>query len=160
MSIDLNPGLSLGKLDCRLLRDFEGARNQDIKNVLKKLLPVSLIAPVLRRAGIAPEKKVNAITREERHGLITQIKGLSYIVTGLGGFNEAVITKGGVDVREIDPRSMEAKGVHSLYFAGEVLDIDARTGGFNLQDAWSTGYAAGMAAGRKDCFFTNISQNN
>ena len=115
--------------------------------MLRSLLPSSLIKPVLRRAGISPEKKANSITKEERNKLIDTIKGLRYEVKGLGGFNEAVVTKGGVDVKEIDPRTMESKKVPGLYFAGEVLDIDARTGGFNLQNAWSTGYAAGKAAG-------------
>ena len=147
VSIDMKPALSHEKLDLRLLRDFDGAKNQDIKNVLRSLLPSSLIKPVLRRAGISPEKKANSITKEERNKLIDTIKGLRYEVKGLGGFNEAVVTKGGVDVKEIDPRTMESKKVPGLYFAGEVLDIDARTGGFNLQNAWSTGYAAGKAAG-------------
>lgn len=147
ISIDLKPALSHEKLDARLLRDFESAKNQDIKNGLRSLLLSSLIAPVLKRAGIAQDKKVNSVTKEERRRLIDAVKGLDYKVIGLGGFNEAVITKGGIDVKEIDPRTMEAKKVPGLYFAGEVLDIDARTGGFNLQDSWSSGYAAGKAAG-------------
>ena len=148
VSIDMKPALSLEKLDERLLRDFDQARNQDIKNILRSLLPISLILPVLGRAGLAPDKKANSITREERRKLSAVVKDLRYSVKGLGGFNEAVITKGGVDVKEIDPRTREAKKAEGLYFAGEVLDIDSRTGGFNLQNAFSTGYAAGTAAGQ------------
>lgn len=146
LSIDLKPALSAEKLDARLLRELDGAKNQDIKNVLRAMLPSSLILPVLGRAGLDPDRKANSVTREDRQRIGAVIKDLRYQVTGLGGFNEAVITKGGVDVKEIDPRTMESKKVPGLYFAGEVLDLDARTGGFNLQNSWSTGYAAGVSA--------------
>lgn len=147
LSIDLKPALSAEKLDARILRELDEAKNQDIKNVMRSLLPSSLILPVLARAGLDPDRKANSVTREERQRIDAVIKDLSFRVKGLGGFNEAVITKGGVDVREIDPRTMESKKISGLYFAGEVLDLDARTGGFNLQNAWSTGYAAGVGTG-------------
>lgn len=143
LSIDLKPALSPEKLDERILRDFSEAKNMNIGNALGKLLPSALRPVILRRAGIGPDRKVHDITKEERHRLAKTIKAFAFTITGTRGFREAVITKGGVEVSQINPKTMEAKAVPGLFFAGEVLDIDAFTGGFNLQLAWSTGYAAG-----------------
>lgn len=143
--IDLKPGLSAEQLDIRVLRDFEEFRNKNFNNALDKLLPKSLIPVVIRRSGIDEYKKVHEISREERMRLINTIKNLEFTLTGLRGYNEAIITQGGVSVKNIDPSTMESKKVKGLYFAGEVLDLDAVTGGFNLQIAWSTGHLAGMS---------------
>lgn len=143
--IDLKPGLDTEQLDARVLRDFDEFMNKNFNNALDKLLPKSLIPVVIRRSGIDEYKKVHEISREERLRLIGTIKNLEFTLTGLRGFNEAIITQGGVSVRDIDPSTMESKKVSGLYFAGEVLDIDAVTGGFNLQIAWSTGHLAGMS---------------
>ena len=145
--IDLKPALTEEMLDARILRDFEEARNQNIENALGKLLISSLRPVILRRAGIRADKKVRDITKEERAHLVQAIKHLDYTVTGTRGYNEAIVTHGGVAVSEINPKTMESRKVPGLYFAGEVLDVDAFTGGFNLQIAWSTGRAAGNAAG-------------
>ena len=147
LEIDLKPALTDEMLDQRLLRDFEDSMNMNIANALSKLLISALRPVILRRAGIAEEKKVRDITREERRRLVRAIKHMEYTVTGTRGYNEAIITHGGVSVSEINPKTMESKKVPGLYFAGEVLDVDAYTGGFNLQIAWSTGHAAGQAAG-------------
>lgn len=141
--IDLKPALSREQLDQRILREFDQSRNRQFKNVLGGLFPSKLIPIMIRQSEIHPEKPVHEITREERQRLICLTKGFPLTVTGLRGYNEAVVTRGGVDVREIDPSTMESRKVRNLYFAGEVLDLDALTGGFNLQIAWSTGYAAG-----------------
>ncbi len=146
LSIDLKPALSAEKLDARILRELETAKNQHIKNILRTLLPSSLILPVLKRAGIDGDTPANSITREQRSSLCEVIKGLCYQVTGLSGFNQAVITKGGVDVKEIDPKTMGAKNIPGLYFAGEVLDTDCLTGGFNITAAAALAHAAGTAA--------------
>ena len=143
LSIDFKPALSGEQLDKRLLRDFEEYKNRSISNCLKELLPVALIPVVLDRCGILPDKKVNSVTKNERQLLLTNIKNFDMLVSSLRGFDEAIITSGGVDVKEINPRTMESKLVKGLYFCGEVLDIDAFTGGFNLQIAFSTGFAAG-----------------
>lgn len=143
--VDLKPALSEDKLDTRLLRDFEEQKNKQFKNALGKLFPAKLIPVMVRLSGIDPEKKVNEISREERLKFVGLIKHLKMTAIGLRGWNEAIITKGGVSVREIDPGTMESKKARGLYFAGEVLDLDAVTGGFNLQIAWSTGYMAGQA---------------
>lgn len=143
--IDLKPGLDTEQLDARVLRDFDEFMNKNFNNALDKLLPKSLIPVVIRRSGIDEYKKVHEISREERMRLIGTIKNLEFTLTGLRGFNEAIITQGGVSVRDIDPSTMESKKVGGLYFAGEVLDLDAVTGGFNLQIAWSTGHLAGMS---------------
>ncbi len=143
--IDLKPGLDTEQLDARVLRDFDEFMNKNFNNALDKLLPKSLIPVVIRRSGIDEYKKVHEISREERMRLIGTIKNLEFTLTGLRGFNEAIITQGGVSVRDVDPSTMESKKVSGLYFAGEVLDIDAVTGGFNLQIAWSTGHVAGMS---------------
>lgn len=150
LEIDLKPALSVEQLDQRVLREFEAYKNKQFKNALHKLFPAKLIPVMINVSGIEPEKKVNEISRAERLGFVHQIKHFEMTLTGLRDFNEAIITKGGIKVKEIDPGTMESKLVKGLYFAGEVLDLDALTGGFNLQIAWSTGYAAGIAAGRKE----------
>ncbi len=146
LEIDLKPALSEEQLDQRILRDFEPVPNANILNALNKLLIASLRPIVLRRACIAPDKKVRDITRKERETLVHTIKALTFTLIGTRGYNEAIITQGGVSVKELNPKTMETKQVPGLYFAGEVLDVDAYTGGFNLQIAWSTGRAAGLAA--------------
>ncbi|HIU80638.1 MAG TPA: NAD(P)/FAD-dependent oxidoreductase [Candidatus Coproplasma excrementipullorum] len=143
LRLDLKPALDDAMLDKRILRDFAEFSNKSIYNCLKNLLPVSLIDVVLQRAGIAVDKKVNVITRAERAALLTNIKNFDMIVTSLRGYEEAIITSGGVDVKDINPKTMESKLVKGLYFCGEVLDVDAFTGGYNLQIAFATGYAAG-----------------
>lgn len=140
--IDLKPALSQEQLDERILRDFDEEKNKAFKNSLDKLLPKKMIPVIVRLSDIDGNKKVNEITKQERQRLVSLIKGLELTLTGLRGFNEAIITQGGINVREINPTTMESKLVKNLYFAGEVLDVDALTGGFNLQVAWSTGYAA------------------
>ncbi len=143
LSIDLKPALSKEQLDARILRDFDEAANKQFKNALSKLYPSKLIPVMIQRSGISPEKKVNEITRQERMNLVERTKGFTLTLTGLRGYEEAIITQGGVDVKEINPATMESKKVKGLFFAGEVLDLDGVTGGFNLQIAWSTGWAAG-----------------
>ena len=140
--IDFKPALSQEQLDERILRDFDEEKNKAFKNSLDKLLPKKMIPVIVRLSDIDGNKKVNEITKQERQRLVSLIKGLELTITGLRGFNEAIITQGGINVREINPTTMESKLVKNLYFAGEVLDVDALTGGFNLQVAWSTGYAA------------------
>lgn len=146
LMLDLKPALSEEQLDARILRDFEEAKNKQFKNALGHLFPSKLIPVMIERSHISPEKKVNEITREERKGLIHAIKQFTLTLTGLRGYNEAIITQGGVQVKEVNPSTMESKKVPGLYFAGEVLDLDAVTGGFNLQIAWSTGMLAGASA--------------
>lgn len=143
LSIDLKPALSKEQLDARILRDFEGLKNKLFKNALDKLFPSKLIPVMIERSGISPEKQVNEITREERRRLVEITKVFKLTLTGLRGFNEAIVTQGGVSVKEVNPSTMESKKVKGLYFAGEVLDLDAVTGGYNLQIAWSTGWLAG-----------------
>lgn len=145
LSIDLKPALSEEQLDARILRDFEEMKNKQYKNALVHLLPSKLMPAVVERSGISQEKKVNEITREERRRIVSQIKDFRLTLTGLRDYKEAIITQGGVSVKEINPSTMESKLVEGLYFAGEVLDLDAVTGGFNLQIAWSTGYLAGIS---------------
>ena len=145
LEIDLKPALDEEQLDHRLLRDFEANANKQFKNALGRLFPSKLIPVMIQLSGIDPEKKVNVISKEERRAFVHLIKHLPMTVTGLRGYNEAIITKGGIRTREIDPGTMESKQVKGLYFAGEVLDLDALTGGFNLQIAWSTAYAAGSS---------------
>lgn len=145
LEIDLKPALTDEQLDQRVLRDFEENHNRQFKNAITKLFPTKLIPVMLELGGIDPEKKVNSIEKEERKQFVHLIKHFRMTLTGLRDYPEAIITKGGVNVKEIDPGTMESKLVKGLYFAGEVLDLDALTGGFNLQIAWSTGYAAGNA---------------
>lgn len=143
MYIDLKPALSPEQLDARILREFEAGKNKQFKNVIGTLFPAKLIPVMIGRSGIPAEKAIHDISREERHTLITLTKQFPLTLTRLRDYNEAIITRGGISVKEIDPATMESKKVSGLYFAGEVLDLDAVTGGFNLQIAWSTGYAAG-----------------
>ena len=143
LHIDLKPALSFEQLDNRVLRDFDNAKNKDFRNVLGGLLPSSLIPVIIKRCGISPDRKVHDITKEERLIFVRCIKDLVMHINGTRGYNEAIITQGGVSVKEIDPSTMESKIIGGLFVAGELLDIDAYTGGFNLQIAWSTGYAAG-----------------
>ena len=141
--LDLKPALTPEQLDKRLLRDFEEAKNKQFKNALDHLFPAKLIPVMIELSGISPEKKVNEISREERKAFGMLIKALPMTVTGTRSFAEAIITQGGISVKDINPSTMESRLVKHLYFAGEVLDLDAMTGGFNLQIAWSTGHLAG-----------------
>ncbi len=145
--IDLKPALSMEQLDQRVLRDFEENINKQFKNAIGKLFPSKLVPIMLELSEIDPEKKVNLISKEERQRFVSLIKNFPMTITGLRDFNEAIITRGGISVKEVNPATMESKLVSGLYFAGEVLDLDAVTGGFNLQIAWSTGYAAGNSVG-------------
>ena len=145
MKIDLKPALSAEQLDARILRDFEEAKNKQFKNALGHLYPSKLIPVIMKRSGIDPEKKVNEITVQERQSLVGVTKAFAVTLTGLRGFNEAIITQGGVQVKEVNPSTMESKKMPGLYLAGEVLDLDGVTGGFNLQIAWSTGMLAGRS---------------
>lgn len=141
--IDLKPALSEEQLDARILRDFEEFTNKQFKNSLIHLYPSKLVPVIVERSRISPEKKIHEITREERQRIIDATKRFKLTLTGLRDYKEAIITQGGISVKEVNPATMESKLVSGLYFAGEVLDLDAVTGGFNLQIAWSTGYAAG-----------------
>ncbi|CCY68164.1 flavoprotein family protein [Eubacterium sp. CAG:161] len=143
--IDLKPALSNEALDKRILKDFEENINRNFNNSLDKLLPKKLIPVIVELSGINQYKKVHEITKEERENLVKLIKELKMSISGARGYNEAIITKGGVSVKDINPKTMESKIVPGIYFAGEVLDIDALTGGYNLQVAWSTGYLAGSS---------------
>lgn len=149
LKIDLKPALSPEQLDDRILRDFEQDKNKQFKNVLGNLLPAKMIPVIIELSGILPEKKVNEINKKERRKLLETMKALTMTLTGVRGYQEAIITRGGVDVKEINPATMESKKKKNLYFAGEVLDVDAVTGGFNLQIAWSTAMAAARAASRE-----------
>ena len=145
--IDLKPALEEGKLDSRILRDLEMYQNRSMENALTDLLPRSMIPVILRKAGIDPQLQANSLTKQQRRALIEQLKAFSLEITAKRPVAEAIITSGGVKVSEIDPKTMESKRVPGLYFAGEIIDCDAYTGGFNLQIAWATAYAAGMAVG-------------
>lgn len=145
LCIDLKPALTMEQLDQRILRDFEENRNKQFKNAVDKLFPAKLKPIMLELSGISEDKKVNEISKEERLQFGHLIKHFEMTITGLRSYKEAIITKGGVSVKEIDPGTMESKKVEGLYFVGEVLDLDALTGGFNLQIAWSTAVAAGNA---------------
>lgn len=145
LSIDLKPALDEKKLDARVLRDFQKYANRDFKNALYDLAGHAMIPVLVRLSGIPEDTKVNAITREQRHRLVELFKHFPVSVTGTRPIDEAIITSGGVSLKEVNPRTMGSKLVPGLYFAGEVLDLDAYTGGFNLQIAWSTGYVAGSA---------------
>ena len=145
LKIDLKPALDKEQMDKRILKDFEEAKNKQYKNSIQKLLPSKMIPIIIELSGIDPDKKVNEITKEERMKLVELLKGLPMTIIGLRGWNEAIITKGGVSVKNVNPSTMESKLVNGLYFAGELLDLDAMTGGYNLQIAWSTGYLAGSS---------------
>lgn len=144
LKIDLKPGLSPEQLDARIQRDFAENLNRDFINGIRKLLPTKLIPVAVRLSGISPEQKVNGITREQRHKFGELIKSFPVRISGFRPIDEAIITSGGVSVKEIDPRTMESKLLPGLFFAGEVIDIDAYTGGFNLQIAFSTAYSAAL----------------
>lgn len=143
--IDLKPSLTYEQLDKRLLRDFEKFHKKQFKNALGELLPAKMIPLIPEMTGIPAEKPVNEITREERRHLLEVLKGMTFTVTGTRDFNEAIITIGGVDTHEVNPSTMESKKIPGLYLCGEMLDVDALTGGYNLQIAWSTGYLAGSS---------------
>lgn len=145
LSLDLKPALSEEQLDARILRDFEEQKNKQYKNSLSRLLPAKMIPVIVERSGIDPDKKINEITKEERRRIVQAVKDFRLTLTGLRGYKEAIITQGGISVQEINPSTMESKLVKGLYFAGEVLDLDAVTGGYNLQIAWSTGHLAGSS---------------
>lgn len=149
LKIDLKPALSEEQLDARILRDFSEQLNRDFGNSLSKLLPAKMIPVIVKLSGIPADVKVNSITREQRRNLVSLIKAFPLTAKGFRPIEEAIITSGGVSVREISPKTMESKLVKGLYFAGEIIDCDAYTGGFNLQIAFSTGYAAGMAMGEQ-----------
>ncbi len=146
VSIDLKPALDFKTLDNRILRDFEEEKNKDFINSLDALLPKKLIPVIVELSGIDPRIKVNSITREQRHNLVSAIKSMNLTIKGKRPISEAIITSGGVNVKEINPATMESKISPGLFFAGEVIDVDAYTGGFNLQIAFSTAYLAGMNA--------------
>ena len=147
--IDLKASLPEDRLDRRIQRDFSENQNRQFKNSLGRLLPSGMIPAVIRLSGIDPEKKVNSVTRDERQSLLHVLKHFPGTITGLGDIREAVITRGGVPVKETDPSTMESRLVSGLYLCGEMLDLDAVTGGFNLQIAWSTGHLAGESAGNR-----------
>jgi hypothetical protein len=141
--IDFKPALSEEQLEKRLLRDFEEYKQKNFKTAVGGMLPARLLDEVILASGVSPDKKASEISKKERQAFIKALKEFTLTITGLIGYNEAVVTKGGVAVDQVNPKTMESKLVSGLYFAGEVLDLDAFTGGFNLQIAWSTGYAAG-----------------
>lgn len=142
--IDLKPALTKEKLDERILRDFEEIKNKQVKNSLDKLLPQKMIPVILERLGIDQNKKVNEITKEERQKIVEILKNFNLEISGFRPIEEAIITAGGISIKEINPKTMESKIIENLYFAGEIIDVDAYTGGFNLQIAYSTGYTAGI----------------
>lgn len=143
--IDLKPALELPVLDKRLLREFEANRNKQFHNAVTSLFPAKLTPVIISLSKIAPERPVNSITKEERLEFAKLVKAFPLTIKALGGYNEAVITSGGVKISEVNPKTMESKKAPGVYFAGEVLDLDALTGGFNLQIAWSTAKAAGSS---------------
>ena len=143
--IDFKPALSEQKLEARILRDFDELKNKQYKNSLDKLLPQKLIPVIIKESKIEPTKKVNEITREERRNLVHLLKNFTLEIKSLRPIEEAIITSGGINIKEINPKTMESKIVKNLYFAGEIIDVDSYTGGFNLQIAYSTGYVAGLS---------------
>ncbi len=148
--LDLKPALSHEQLDSRILREFEVNNKKHFKNVIGTLYPAKLTPIMIAQSGIDPDKGVYEITKEERGRIVTLTKALTLTITGTRGYSEAIITKGGIAVQEVNPSTMESKLVKGLHFAGEVLDVDALTGGYNLQVAWSTGYLAGLSIDHKD----------
>ena len=141
----MKPALDKETLDKRILKDFNENINKNFNNSLDKLLPKKMIEPIIELCNIDPYKKVNEITKEEREILVENIKNIPLTISGTRGFSEAIITRGGISVKDINPKTMESKIVPNMYFVGEVLDLDAKTGGYNLQIAWSTGYLAGSS---------------
>ena len=146
MCIDLKPALDEKTLDARILSDFSKKANKDLINSLSDLLPSKMIEPFIAMTGIDERKKVNSITKEERKIILNTLKAFKIPLDGLRPIEEAIVTSGGVEVKEITPKTMESKIVEGLYFCGEVIDVDAYTGGYNLQIAFSTGYLAGKSA--------------
>lgn len=144
LSLDLKPAINDTKLEARILRDFEEEKNKKFKNSLDKLLPKKIIDYVINLSNISPEKKVNEVTKQERKKLVNILKNMEFKIKGFRPVEEAIITSGGISIKEINPKTMESKLIKGLYFAGEIIDVDAYTGGFNLQIAYSTGYTAGM----------------
>ena len=144
LRIDLKPALNMEKLDSRILRDFDQEKNKSFKNSLDNLLPQKMIEPIIKLSGINPDKKVNEVTKQERITLENLLKDFRIVVSDFRPINEAIVTSGGVSIKEINPKTMESKIIRGLYFAGEVIDVDAYTGGFNLQIAYSTGFVAGV----------------
>ena len=142
--IDLKPALTYEKLDSRVLRDFNAEKNKLFRNALDNLLPKKLIEPVIELSGINENKRVNEITKEERKEIIKILKEFTITLKAFRSIDDAIITAGGVDIKQINPKTMESKLVKGLFFAGEIIDVDAYTGGFNLQIAYSTGYTAGL----------------
>lgn len=143
LNIDLKPALSEEKLDNRVQRDFEKFKNKEIQNGLQELLPQKMILPILELAQIKINKQINSITKEERMKLVKLIKKFPITIENFRPIEDAIVTAGGVSIKEINPKTMESKLIEGLYFAGEVIDVDAYTGGFNLQIAYSTGFTAG-----------------
>ena len=150
LSIDLKPALTEEQLDDRILRDFKEFKNKQFKHSLDKLLPQKMIPVIIEQSKIEPEKRVNEVTKEERKRLITLLKNFEITIKGFRPVEEAIITSGGINIKEINPKTMESKLIKGLYFAGEIIDVDAYTGGFNLQIAYSTGYTAGMHCGDEE----------
>ena len=150
VSIDLKPALDEQKLDARILRDLEQYQNRDMENALQDLYPRTMIPVILARAEIPGDLKANSLTKQQRRRLLELTKAFTVEIAGLRPVEEAIITAGGIKTKEVDPKTMESKLISGLYFAGEILDVDAYTGGFNLQIAWATAYAAGTAAGGRD----------
>ena len=142
--IDFKPALTPEKLNQRILRDFEEQKNKSFKNSLDMLLPQKLIPEIIIRSEIDPEEKVNSITKEQREKLVNLLKRFEVTIKDFRPIEDAIITAGGINIKEINPKTMESKIIKNLYFAGEIIDVDAYTGGFNLQIAYSTGYVAGM----------------
>jgi hypothetical protein len=149
IKIDLKPALDFVQLDKRLQRDFEGNRKKDFKNYLPELLPQKFIEIFLKLSKIDPHKKLHFISKEERKNILHLLKEMKLTVEGLVGYDQAIITSGGMNIKEIDSRTMRSKKIKNLYFAGEIIDVDGPTGGYNLQISWSTGYAAGSFAGKE-----------
>ena len=145
LNIDLKPALNEEKLNERILRDFEQEKNKQFKNSLDKLLPQKMIGEFINLSNINPEKKVNEITKQERTSIVRLLKSFELTISSFRPIDEAIVTSGGINIKEINPKTMESKIIKGLYFAGEVIDVDGYTGGFNLQTAYSTGYTAGAS---------------
>ena len=146
MHIDFKPALEQKTLDARILRDFEEIKNKTFQFSLDKLLPRKLIPIFIKLSKIDPDKKINIISKEERKRILNLLKKFELTVTGIYGFNRAIVTTGGIDLKEIDSKTMKSKILENVYFAGEILDLDGPTGGYNLQVCWSTGFVAGNSA--------------
>ena len=144
--LDMKPSLTMEQMEKRFLREFDTYRNKNISNVIERMLPKKMVPIFLQIADIPEDKKVHSISKKERHRMMELMKGLEMHIEGVRTFDEAIVTRGGVNVKEVSPTTMESKLVKNVYFAGEMLDLDAVTGGFNLQIAWSTGYVAGQNA--------------